>query len=151
MEKQSVVSEKRLKTSINLKQSLRNAAIKRLIDLTGETEISKAVEIALLEWLERGRGGIQPRPDDSGPVSPTPKHLLQIAPNLPKMTTDQRRKLESAVWHILEAFGSETTATSVSAHDAGPGAKPGEVSRRHRRTEKPAQGKASGTRKQNGG
>jgi hypothetical protein len=51
MEMGTNAKEKRAKTSINLKKSLRNAAVKHLIDLTGSTEVSQAIELALEQWL----------------------------------------------------------------------------------------------------
>jgi hypothetical protein len=120
--------EKRLKTSINLKRSLRNAAIKHLIDLTGSTEISEAVELALSQWIAaksthdgkssgyRRTGTTERRSSqivtDSQKMG-EPTHPTQVSENelasieqLLRVMRSGDRRFELAIKYILEAFGA---------------------------------------------
>ena len=153
MTNENKIGERRSKTSITLKQSLRNAAIKHLIDTTGSTEISQAVEIALTEWISRGQQGREASAEAPVTERPgsTPKAQLQSVPSLPKMNEEQRRRLESAIWQILEAYPGVTAEAPKSAHDPGSGEKSGAISGRNRQSKRTALRKVDRTRKTNGG
>lgn len=134
MTKLTIGEERRAKTSINLRQSLRNAAIKHLIDMTGQTEISEAVERALTNWIADTKSG------DSSSTAGR-KGPLQIVVQSPRLATDVTaqehaiilklltimrggdRRTESAIRQIIESTAGHTEAPEVprdsQTHDKG--------------------------------